>query len=278
MRMSRYKHFDDELTAADVNEPAVLPELDVDEPPQLEFKPQLRNYASNSVSRSTKCHFSYFSSYLSKRTRLERCLLSLLCALLFLLLVTVSKLASHQEDKPVEQQLPCLTPACIQYASSVYAGLNQTVDPCEDFHEFVCGRWMKSNIIPKGHSSWSTTKELSRRNLIILKSILEQAVTNQPSTVFNAEQEAGQFYQSCMNTTEIERQAIKPLETFLQETLNVTLSQWINIDQNRTWQTLLLDLNTRLSSKYGFSYLLPVSIGPDDKNSTWNAIHVRQLR
>jgi endothelin-converting enzyme len=152
--------------------------------------------------------------------------------------------------------------------------MNQTINPCEDFYEFTCGRWIKTNIIPKGHSGWSTTKELSRKNLIILKSILEETVTNNSVSVFNAEQEAIKFYQSCMNISELERQKIQPLEIFLKENFNLTLDQWINIDQNQTSQDLFVFLTKILAKKYGFSYLLPISVGPDDKNSTWNVIHV----
>jgi hypothetical protein len=275
--MSCYKHFDDELTTADINEAAVLPELDVDEPHQLEFKPQLRNYASNTLFSTNKFNINYLKVYFSRRSRLER---YLIITNLFLLLISFFiflTLFYRQQDKNHSEAI-CLTPACIQVSSSLYSGMNQTINPCENFYEFVCGRWIKTNIIPKGHSGWSTTKELSRKNLIILKSILEQQTIMENSlTVFNAEQEAIKFYQSCMNISEIERRQIQPLEKFFEENFNLTLNQWINIDQNQTWQDLFVMLTKVLSEKYGFSYLLPISIGPDDKNSTWNVIHVSTM-
>ncbi|CAF4412925.1 unnamed protein product [Adineta steineri] len=79
-----------------------------------------------------------------------------------------------------------------------------------------------------------------------------------------------------MNISEIEKQKIDPLEIFLKNNLNLTLNQWINIDQNQTWQDLFVSLTKILATKYGFSYLLPISIGPDDKNSTWNVLHINQ--
>jgi hypothetical protein len=274
--MSRYKHFDDELSAADLNEAAVLPELDVDEPHQLEFKPQLRNYSSNTVLSIKKFNLNHLKIYLSRRTRLERYLLVTLLLLLFFMFVIFLTFVYHQHDKKHPEEL-CLTPACVQVSSSIHSGMNYTTNPCDDFYEFVCGRWIKTNIIPKGHASWSTTKELSRKNLIILKSILEQSLTNNSSPVYNAENEAIRFYQSCMNITEIERLRIQPLERFLKENFNLTLNQWINIDQNQTWQDLFIFLTKTLSKKYGFSYLLPISIGPDDKNSSWNVMHVSEM-
>jgi len=276
--MSRYKHFDDELTAADIHEAAVLPELDVDEPHQLEFKPQLRNYVSNTISSTNKFNFNFLKIYLSRRTRLERYLIITILLVLFSGFLIFLTFCYHQQQHDTKHpEEICLTPACIQVSSSIYSGMNQTINPCDDFYEFTCGRWIKTNIIPKGHSGWSTTKELSRKNLIILKSILEETVTNNSLSEFNAEQEAVKFYQSCMNISEIERQLIQPLEIFLKENFNLTLDQWINIDQNQTWENLFVFLTKILSKKYGYSYLLPISVAPDDKNSTWNVIHVSQI-
>ena len=274
--MSRYKHFDDELCAADINEAAVLPELDVDEPHQLEFKPQLRNYSSSSNLPTKKFTFNYWKIYLSRRTRLERFLIFtflFLSSLIFFLCLSV--FSRHRDIKHPEEL--CLTPACIQVSAAIYSGMNQTINPCDDFYQFTCGRWIKTNIIPKGHSSWSTTKELSRKNLITLKSILEGTVDNSSSVVFNAEYEAIKFYQSCLNVTEIERRQLQPLKDFFQENFNFTIEQWINIDQNRTWHELFISLTRIISKKYGFSYLIPISIGPDDKNSTWNVLHVSAM-
>ncbi|CAF2960307.1 unnamed protein product [Rotaria sp. Silwood2] len=275
--MSRYKHFNDELSTADINEADALPELDVDEPHQLEFKLQLRNYASNTISPTNKLNLNRLKICLSRRTRLERYLiitnLILLCSVFLIFLIFCYR---HKDKKQPEQL--CLTPICVQVSSSIYSGMNQTIHPCDDFHEFVCGRWMKTNIIPKGHSGWSTTKELSRKNLIILKSILEQKLLNNSLSVFNAEHEAIKFYQSCMNISEIERQKVQPLERFLKDNFNLTINEWIDIDKNQTWQSLFVFLTKVLSTKYGFSYLLPISIGPDDKNSTWNVIHINQTQ
>lgn len=271
--MSRYKHFNDEVSPTDTNETDTLPELDVDEPHQLEFKLQLRNYASNTVPSTTSYNLNYFKIFFAKRTRLERYLiLTNICFLFIGFLIFLTRFYRHEDKKPVEQL--CLTPACIQVSSSIYAGMNQTINPCDDFHEFVCGRWIKTNLIPKGHSGWSVTKELSRKNLIILKSVLEQTFINNSLSVFNAEHEAMRFYQSCMNTSEIDRQQIQPLEIFLKDNLKLTIKDWMNLNKSQTWQDLFINLTKFLSTKYGVSYVLPIAIGPDDKNSTWNVIHV----
>jgi len=273
--MSRYKHFDDELSGAEIAEAAVLPELDVDEADHLEFKPQLRTYPSTTTVITKKFNFNSLKILFFQRTFLERFLLISILILLSLLFFLSLTVVYHQHRLiPVEEL--CLTSACIQVSAAIHAGLNETADPCEDFYEFTCGRWAKTNVIPKGHSSWSTMKELSQKNIIILKGILEENIPNPSSSSsdFNAEYEAVKFYRSCLNLVEIENRQIEPLERFFKENFNFTIQQWIHIDQNRTWQEQFVAINNHLSKAFGFTYLLPFSIGPDDKNSSWNVLHV----
>ena len=274
--MSRYKPFDDEINTAKVNETDILPELDVDEPHQLEFKLQLRNHRSTTVSSTNKYNLNRLKICLSRRTRLERCLIPTNVILLFGICLSSLIWFDHHHSKQRSEQV-CLTSTCIQVSSSILSGMNQTVNPCDDFHEFVCGRWIKTHVIPKGHSGWSTTEELSKKNLIILKSILERTKINDSLSIFNVEKEAIKLYQSCMNISEIEKRELQPLEIFVKDTFNLTLNQWIHLNQSETWPKLFISSTGILSKKYGLSYLLPITIGPDDRNSTWNVIHVSEI-
>lgn len=258
--MNRYRHFDDEFGSNNSNAAAILPEIDVDEPFSVEINPQLQSYPSK---------LSKFKIFFLRRTYFERFLLCFSMLLLIILFITT--LTSLYYHKQMTNNALCLTSSCIEVSHAFSSSMNQSVDPCDDFHEFTCGRWIRTSIIPKGQSSWSTTKELSQKNLIIIKNLFEQTPI---SSLNNAEQQAIQYYQSCMNETEIDRLGIQPLENYFQNNLNFTFKQWINIDKNQTWQNLFIYLTKYFSTKHTFSFLFPINIEPDEKNSSWNNIYV----
>lgn len=66
----------------------------------------------------------------------------------------------------------CLTEPCITVASVVMGGLDQSVDPCNDFYDFACGGWMKRNPLPDGKSRWGTFSNLWEHNMLIMKHLL----------------------------------------------------------------------------------------------------------
>ena len=44
----------------------------------------------------------------------------------------------------------CTTRQCAETATRILRGLNESVDPCEDFYQFACGNWIQSNNIDPG--------------------------------------------------------------------------------------------------------------------------------
>ena len=58
-------------------------------------------------------------------------------------------MANSDEEKPTTSEV-CLTESCVQLAAKVLSGLDQSINPCENFYNFTCGNWIYNTIIPKG--------------------------------------------------------------------------------------------------------------------------------
>lgn len=90
----------------------------------------------------------------------------------------------------------CTSDICVKESSRIAASLNNSVDPCENFHEFVCGKYIDEPSLSEDKTSeWtlSTAKdEILKRLQLILS---EKQQPNEPKSIKLAKT----FHQSCMN-------------------------------------------------------------------------------
>ena len=92
------------------------------------------------------------------------------------------------------------------------ANLDRSCTPCKDFNQFANGGWMAKNPIPPAYPSWGVANEINERNREILHQILEAAAKNTSAPRGSVEQKIGDFYGTCMDTTAIDGEGLKPLQ------------------------------------------------------------------
>ena len=91
---------------------------------------------------------------------------------------------------------------------------DKTLDPCNDFFQYACGKWIKANPIPSDQAGWGTLNSLAIWNLAALRSTLEDASKASASRT-PVQQKAGDYYAACMNETAINQAGITPLQPML---------------------------------------------------------------
>ena len=92
--------------------------------------------------------------------------------------------------------------------------MDTTADPCVNFYQYACGGYLKQTPIPADESSYGQFNEISDENLLVLKSILEQAAGGKGSRTPN-EQKIGDYYGTCMNVEAVNQAGLKPLQPLL---------------------------------------------------------------
>ena len=131
-------------------------------------------------------------------------------ALLKLLTVSVLFMpALLSQDKP---------PADVRFSANL---LDKSIDPCNDFYAYACGKWTAQNPIPADHSSWGRFNELQERGQYIVRDILEKASIDRSGRTAS-EQKIGDYYASCMDEAAIEKAGPKPLEQDLHSIAAIT--------------------------------------------------------
>jgi putative endopeptidase len=94
------------------------------------------------------------------------------------------------------------------------AMIDRDLNPCSDFFQYSCGKWMKANPIPSDQPGWSTFNSLALWNIAAVHETLEQAsqVSAKRTPV---EQKVGDYYASCANESAIDQAGLKPLQPML---------------------------------------------------------------
>lgn len=86
----------------------------------------------------------------------------------------------------------------IFFTASVFQSkMNSSVNPCDDFYRFACGRFEKTTIIPDDAGSVNTINLIEGRVIGQLHTLLNNEIREKDLRPF---QLVKQFYRQCMNT------------------------------------------------------------------------------
>jgi putative endopeptidase len=141
------------------------------------------------------------------------------------------------------------------------ANIDTTVLPADDFFEFACGKWIKSNKIPDDETSWGianlVNEELYERKLTINKDALAAASKNK------TQQQLADFWSAAMDTNKIEKEGIQPLASLLAK-----------IDAAQT-PVDVMNLAAYLHT-IGVGVFFSEGVGQDEKNSEVMSYQLQQ--
>jgi len=87
-------------------------------------------------------------------------------------------------------------------------------DPCEDVYRFTNGGWLERNPIPADRGSWGTFGELSTRNELLLRQIVEDLAAT-PQAPGSTAQKLGDAWCSCMDELRAAAEGGQALQPFL---------------------------------------------------------------
>lgn len=222
------------------------------------------------------------NSFFAKRTPIEKIILAFVLVLACLFLIaSLSFLykynAQHanknnnQNDSRSNESASnmCLTQKCLLLSANIYKSLNQEIDPCEDFYEYSCGKWIRNNLLPTGFSRWSIISAITYSNQLVIKDELEN---DDPSVSYtDAEKKAKIFYESCLDKDAIiEQRGAAPFHEISDHILYVNKTTNM-LEFNETFEQLL----NRTQIDFAFDTLFQLEILDDDKNSSFSDIQVR---
>lgn len=110
----------------------------------MEFESSSDLFESNNpairLSRLTSCVKSKREKWL-----LLSLIVSVLLAVIFMIaLIVVSERSLPVNDRPDV----CQSEVCVNISRNLYSYIDSSVDPCEDFYAYTCGKWISSYQLP----------------------------------------------------------------------------------------------------------------------------------
>lgn len=91
----------------------------------------------------------------------------------------------------------CLSDKCVRAAGQILQALDESADPCRDFYQFTCGKWIRNNPVPDTQGSWNQFDVLEARLNRIIREILERE--NNLERDLRPVMVARDMYQTCMD-------------------------------------------------------------------------------
>jgi putative endopeptidase len=141
--------------------------------------------------------------------------------------------------------------------------MDKNIDPKQDFYQYACGAWLKSNTIPETESAWGSFNEIKDRNDKNLDAILKEISKDKTAKPGTNRQKIRDFYNLAMDTIKLEKDGIKYMDPYLK-----------SIDKIATTDDLIKTMasfhNSGIETGFGFY------VFSDMKNSTANAAYLAQ--
>ncbi|XP_011861287.1 PREDICTED: neprilysin-like [Vollenhovia emeryi] len=177
--------------------------------------------------------------------------------------------SKQDKNKEEDTSTVCQSQECKKIAQMISESMDKTVDPCEDFYEYACGKWPEHNPPPEGMDSWSMFESAQMNVMKQVKEIFDEGPKDSDLLAVKL---AKKWYAVCMDTDKMERQGLEPLVFTMSRIggwpLIMDPDEWN--EQEYSWQKVD-DQYVRLTGKNAFHDVRVIEYG---WNETSKVVHI----
>ncbi|CAH1786331.1 unnamed protein product [Owenia fusiformis] len=191
------------------------------------------------------------------------------CLLLIILVILIGILYGTKPAVTAGGPQACTTPECLSASSYLQASINDTVNPCEDFHAYACSGWAARREIRPDRDDRTVLGDLFNSNEKKLTELLEYPI--QRTTTDSWERKVKTFFLTCMDEYQSMQSAGNPLIGIINE----CGGWWVN-DPNVP-SSANFDINTSMKKvhvDYWSIAIFQYFPQPDPKDNTKRLIEI----
>ena len=150
-------------------------------------------------------------------------------------------------------------------AANLINSMDESINPCDDFFQFACGKYMEQTTIPDHKSNYGTFAKVRETLEVRLRRIFESKPD--PAEPKAYENVRG-LYQSCMDTEAIKNNSEKELKAIIQ-----SLGGWTRADTNSNWLEKSFDA---WEKGFNFEGFIAIDVVVDQKDATKRILKIDQ--
>ncbi|XP_012059351.1 PREDICTED: neprilysin-like [Atta cephalotes] len=129
-------------------------------------------------------------------------------AWLFSLNNTQHEAKERNETNNENKSIVCQSQECKKIAQIITESMDKSVDPCDDFYKYACGKWSEHNPAPKGMKSWNMFASAQVNVIKQIKEIFDEGPKKDDLLAIKL---AKQWYSVCMDTDAMDSRGLEPL-------------------------------------------------------------------
>ncbi|XP_050527946.1 neprilysin-2-like [Daktulosphaira vitifoliae] len=198
---------------------------------------------------------------------------SVICICLLCILKIVSTLSisedSFLENPIIEDDNICVSEGCVRSAASILANVDKSINPCDDFYKFACGKFTTDAKVDDDKLAQTTYSAVNNVVIDKVRRVLEQPIQNDEPRHSKL---AKQMFACCIDERKLEEHGISSLQQLLFKVGGwpvIMGSNWNELDFQWT-DTIYKFRDLGMS----VDYLIDISIKVNPKDTTSHIIEL----